>query len=84
VTAPIRVYVNERPIDVPTGATACDAVRQLDPALADRVLAGSASLADARGIALAADTVLAPGAIVRVVGRAPRHRSGHAGADADA
>ena len=84
MTAPIRVYVNDRPLDVSSGATACDAVRHLDPALADRVIAGTASLTDARGIGLAADAVLAPGAIVRVVGRARRDAPGDGDADADA
>jgi hypothetical protein len=82
VTAPIRVYVNDRPFDVPRGATASDAIRHLDPALADRVIAGTASLTDARGIVLAADAVLAPGAIVRVVGRARRDTPAEADADA--
>jgi hypothetical protein len=82
VTAPIRVYVDDRPFDVPRGATAGDAVRQLDPDLADRVIAGTASLTDARGIGLATDAVLAPGAIVRVVGRARRDTPADADADA--
>jgi hypothetical protein len=84
VTVPIRVYVNDRPLDVPRGATACDAVRRLDSVLADRIIAGTASLTDARGIVLAADAVLAPGAIVRVVGRARRDPAGDGDADADA
>lgn len=84
MTGPIRVYVNDRPFDVPRGATACDAVRHLDPALADRVVAGTASLTDARGIVLAADAVLAPGAIVRVISRARRDTATDVGADADA
>ena len=84
MTAPIRVYVNDRPLDVPRGATATDAVRHLDPALAERITAGTASLTDARGVVLAADAVLAPGAIVRVVGRARRDAAGDADADADA
>lgn len=84
MTAPIRVYVNDRPLDVPRGATATDAVRQLDSALADRVIAGTASLTDARGIVLAGDTELAPGAIVRVVGRVRRDTSGGGDAEADA
>jgi hypothetical protein len=84
VTVPIRVYVNHRPLDVPRGTTACDAVRHLDSILADRIIAGTAALTDARGIVLEADAVLAPGAIVRVVGRARRDPSGGGDADADA
>lgn len=82
MTAPIRVYVNDRPLDVPRGATASDAVRRLDPALAERISTGAASLTDARGVVLAADVVLAPGAIVRVVGRARRDAAGDTDADA--
>jgi len=82
VTAPIRVYVNDRPLDVPRGATATDAVRQLDAALAERLGAGTASLTDARGVVLAANAVLAPGAIVRVVTRARRDAEDDAEADA--
>jgi hypothetical protein len=74
VTVPIRVYVNDRPLDVPRGATACDAVRHLDSVLADRIIAGTASLTDARGIVLAADAVLAPEHRPVSAGPGPRRR----------
>jgi hypothetical protein len=79
VTPPIRVYVNERPVDVAPGAPAAAAVRALDPALADAVSAGSAQLTDGRGIAVPPDAPLAPGAILRAARRARRSP-----ADADA
>jgi hypothetical protein len=79
MTASIRVYVNERAVDVAPGAAATDAVRALDPTLADAVAAGLALLTDGRGIALAPDTPLVPGSILRAARRARR-----APADADA
>lgn len=79
MTDPIRVYVNEHPVDVAPGAPAEAAVRALDPALADAVSAGAAQLTDGRGIAVAPDAPLAPGAILRAARRARR-----APADADA
>jgi hypothetical protein len=79
VTSSIRVFVNDRPVDVAPGATAVDAVRAADPALADAVAAGVARLTDARGIELSADTPLAAGHILRVVRPARR-----APVDADA
>jgi len=74
VTASIRVYVNERPVDLAPGAPAVAAVRALDPALADAVAVGAAQLTDGRGIAVAPDAPLAPGSILRAARRA---RAGH-------
>ncbi len=79
MTEPIRVWVNERPVDVAPGAPAEAAVRALDPALADAVAAGVAQLTDGRGIDVAPDTPLSPGFILRAARRARR-----APADADA
>ena len=73
------VFVNERHLSVPTGASAADAVAQFDPALAARVADGSASLTDARGLPVAPASPLAAGAILRVSVSA--RRAG--GADAD-
>ena len=63
----IRVFVNERALEVAEGATALDAVRAFDQALALRVIQRSAYLTDGRGIELGGHSQLAPGAIVRVV-----------------
>ena len=79
MTVPIRVFVNEQPVDIDRGATAVGAVRLLDPALADAVVAGVARLTDARGIGLAPDTPLAAGDILRAV-----HIARRAASDADA
>ena len=74
----ITVFVNDRPVSVPAGATASAAIGAHDPALAARVADGSGLATDARGIELPGDTILHAGAILRVVVRARR------GADADA
>lgn len=75
---PLRVFVNERPVSVPAGATALDAARAHDPALAERLGAGTAALTDARGLPVDPAERLAAGAILRVVSRRA------AAADADA
>lgn len=79
MSAPIRVYVNGQPVDVPPGAPAEAAVRALDPALADAVSAGRAQLTDGRGIDVAPDAPVVAGSILRAARRARR-----AAADADA
>lgn len=80
MSAPVRVFVNERAVLVPAGATALDAVRAADPALAERVAAGAAALTDARALPVAADAPVAAGGILRVRPTRP----GPGGADADA
>lgn len=66
------VFVNERPVHLPRGAAAADAVRALDPALADRLVAGAARLTDGRGLDLPPDAPVGPGDIIRVVVSARR------------
>ena len=80
----MRVYVNERPVEVPAGAPALTAVAALDGELGTAVTDGRAYLTDGRGIRLAADLPLAAGAIVRVVrsARAGPTASDHADTDA--
>ena len=75
----IRVFVNERPLDLPAGADALTAAVAFDPAVKARLDADTAHLTDGRGILLAVDAPLASGSILRIV------RSGRRGApDADA
>ena len=74
----IRVFVNSGLVDVPAGSAVRDAVRRFDPALGNRVIAGTAYVTDGRGIEVDPDQVLASGAILRVVVRARR------GSNADA
>ena len=77
MTDTMPVFVNERRVEVPRGATAAAAVAGFDPALGARV--ETLSITDARGLPLAPDAVLTTGAILRVAASA--RRAG--GADAD-
>jgi hypothetical protein len=63
----IRVFVNERGVSVPHGASALDAVRVLFPDQADAVAAGTSRLTDSRGLPIAVDVPLHGGAIFRVL-----------------
>ena len=63
----LRVFVNERGLDVPTGATALDAVRARDAAEGERVAAGERQITDSRGLPVAADAPAYRGAIYRTV-----------------
>ena len=67
MTPPVRVFVNERPLEVPMGATAREAVRAIDADLERRLDDGSAYLTDGRGVWLAPETPLTAGSILRVV-----------------
>lgn len=73
-TETITVFVNERRVVVPRGATAARAAAGLGPEVA-----ASGAITDARGLPVAPDAVLAPGAILRVAASARR-----SGIDADA
>lgn len=69
----LRVFVNERPVDVARGAAVRDAVRRFDGGLADLVEAGTAHITDARGLPVdAGDPVGEAGAVFRVVVSARR------------
>lgn len=63
----LRVYVNSKPIEAPAGGTVLDAVRELDPSLADAVATGSRVVTDSRGLPIDASTSLIQGAIFRVI-----------------
>lgn len=63
----IRVFVNERAVSVPPGAAVLDAVRALDPGLAERLAAGRAYATDARGVPVESAAPLGAGAILRVI-----------------
>jgi hypothetical protein len=71
---PILVFVNESPVRVGAGVTALEAVIALDPDLAARLGSGGGYLTDGRGIRLAPESPVFPGAILRVVvsARQPR------------
>lgn len=77
----IRVFINERPVEVSPGSTVLRAVRLFDAGLAERVERDEAYVTDGRGIAIPIDVLLSPGAILRVVVSA---RRGTGNTDADA
>lgn len=81
MSAIVRVYVNGRGVDAPAGATSVDAVRLVDPALADAIVAGSRVVTDSRGLPVDGTEAVYHGAIYRVVANRPRHAP-HAGAGA--
>lgn len=80
MSEPIRVFVNERGVQVPAGASVIEAVMAFDSALGERLRGGGASVTDGRGIALPPDAPLYAGAILRVLVSARRERNR---ADAD-
>jgi len=68
LTGPLRVFVNERPVDVARGARVRDAVAALDHALADLLTSGNAYVTDAVGRPVdGGDAVGEAGAVFRVV-----------------
>ena len=69
---PIRVYVNERAVDVAPDATVLAAVQAFDSALAPALADGTAYVTDGRGIRVTLDQPLAAGSILRVVRSARR------------
>ena len=64
----IRVFVNEKPVDVGEPATVADAVTAFDAGLGAALRAGSARATDARGIDLSPVEPVGPGSIIRVLG----------------
>jgi hypothetical protein len=64
--AGLRVYVNAAGVTVPPGATALDAVRMHDAALADAVVAGERVVTDSRGLPIDAGEKAYAGAIYRL------------------
>ena len=71
--AALRVFVNDRPVEVARGATLWDAVRELDRGLADMLENGAAYLTDGVGRTLdAGDAIREAGQIYRVVVSARR------------
>jgi hypothetical protein len=63
----VRVYVNERPVTVPPGSLAVDAVRELFPVVADELEQGRSRLTDSRGLPADHRQALVNGAIYRTV-----------------
>jgi len=63
----MRIFVNERPVDVPPDTTVGAAVAAFDAALGAALTGGGARVTDARGIEVVPSAVLHAGAILRVV-----------------
>lgn len=75
--ATIRVYINGRGVDAPTGGLALDAVRVWDAQVAAEIEGGRRALADSRGLPLDPATPVFSGLIMRVVSnRADRNVAG--------
>jgi hypothetical protein len=62
-----RVFVNGVGLDVPSGATALDAVRGWSADAADAVARGASVITDSRGLPTLADMPIQSGAILRVI-----------------
>jgi len=82
MSATVRVYVNGRGVDAPAEGSPVDAVRLVDPGLADAVVAGDKLVTDSRGLPVAAGESLYNGAIFRVITNRPRAASDEGSAEA--
>jgi hypothetical protein len=71
----LRVFIDARPVSVPPGATALDAVAALDAATAAAVRAGDKILTDSRGLPCEPSAPLESGAIFRIIPRRDRSAS---------
>ena len=77
MTAPILLFINDRPVRVPPESTLGDAVAAGDGALAAKLREGAAYLTDGRGIRVDPSAPVFEGAIIRVIApaRAPRNEA---------
>ena len=76
MSATVRVYVNGRGVDAPADGAPVDAVRLVDPALAEAIVAGERVVTDSRGLPVAPNAPLFGGAIFRVVANRQRAAAG--------
>jgi hypothetical protein len=63
----VRVFVNASGVDVPTGATALDAVRAFDETMAREVDESKRLITDSRGLPIDPTTPMSAGSILRLV-----------------
>ncbi|MCX5766125.1 MAG: hypothetical protein NTZ43_02720 [Gemmatimonadetes bacterium] len=63
----ITAFVNGATVSLARGATALDAVRAHDAAVADAVVAGDRAMTDSRGLPVAVDSLATGGAVYRIV-----------------
>ena len=71
----VRVFVNAAGVDVPSGATALDAVRAYDAGAAAEVEGGRRLITDSRGLPLEASASMSAGSIIRLVAKRDRSAS---------
>jgi hypothetical protein len=71
----MRVFVNGRGHDAPSGGTVLDAVAVHGIADADAVRAGRLLITDSRGLPIPADTPLHNGAVLRLIPNRERDAS---------
>lgn len=76
----VRVFVNAEGVEVPSGASALDAVRAWRADAAAEVVAGARLITDSRGLPIDSATSMPAGSILRLVA----NRGRDAGADAPA
>jgi hypothetical protein len=67
VTATVRVYINANPVEVPSVATALEAVQVWDPAAAGAIESGHRMITDSRGLPADPKAPVHNGAIFRIV-----------------
>jgi hypothetical protein len=63
----IRVFVNATGVEVPAGATALDAVRAWNAAVAGEVSSGVRLITDSRGLPIGETAPMSAGSILRLV-----------------
>lgn len=78
MSATVRIYLDEQPVDAPAGAAIRDIVAEHQPDLAGALDAGTAYVTDGVGRRIDPGSEAQPGAIFRVVrsARRPSDRSG--------
>ena len=68
----VRVFVNATGVDVPTGATALDAVQAWSADAAREVAQGARLITDSRGLPIPGDSPMSAGSILRLIPRRDR------------
>jgi hypothetical protein len=67
VTATVRIYINANGLEVPSGATALEAVEAWDAAAAVAIKGGERMITDSRGLPTDPQSPVHNGAIFRIV-----------------
>ncbi|HSR90287.1 MAG TPA: hypothetical protein VLK88_03195 [Gemmatimonadales bacterium] len=63
----IRVYLNQRAVDLPAGTLVAEGIRLAEPQLSQSLESGKARVTDGRGLDLPLDQTLTNGAILRII-----------------